>query len=131
MAGADAPKIGSGEKVALVLGAGGARGLAQIGVIAALEARGMNIVAIAGSSSGALVGGLHAAGKLAEFSDWLLRLDRRGMLRLLDPGFGRPALFGGQRLIPDRPGLLVDAVAIAEVLGPELLGQVGSGRRQH
>src|SRR5688572_10035701 len=99
MAGADAPKIESGEKVALVLGAGGARGLAQIGVIAALEARKLNIVAIAGSSSGALVGGLHAAGKLAEFSEWLLRLDRRGMLRLLDPGFGRPALFGGQRLI--------------------------------
>jgi NTE family protein len=99
MAGADAPKIGIGEKAALVLGAGGARGLAQIGVIAALEARGMNIVAIAGSSSGALVGGLHAAGKLAEFSEWLLRLDRRAMLRLLDPGFGQPALFGGQRLI--------------------------------
>ena len=64
---ADAPKIRSGEKVALVLGAGGARGLAQIGVIEALEARGMNIVAIAGSSSGALVGGLHAAGKLREY----------------------------------------------------------------
>ena len=60
----DAPKIRSDEKVALVLGAGGARGLAQIGVIEALEARGMNIVAIAGSSSGALVGGLHACGKL-------------------------------------------------------------------
>ena len=99
MAGADAPKIASGETVALVLGAGGARGLAQIGVIAALEARGLNIVAIAGSSSGALVGGLHAAGKLAEFGEWLARLDRGGMLRLLDPTFGQPALFGGQRLI--------------------------------
>ena len=99
MAAADAPKIGSGEKVALVLGAGGARGLAQIGVIEALQARGLNIVAIAGSSSGALVGGLHAAGKLEAYRDWLLGLDRRGMLQLLDPGFGRPALFGGQRLI--------------------------------
>ena len=99
MAGADAPKIGTGEKVALVLGAGGARGLAQIGVLAALEARGLNIVAIAGSSSGALVGGMHAAGKLEEFSEWLMRLDRRGILRLLDPGFGQPALFGGHRLI--------------------------------
>jgi NTE family protein len=59
----------------------------------------MNIVAIAGSSSGALVGGLHAAGKLSEYRDWLLGLDRRAMLRLLDPGFGQPALFGGQRLI--------------------------------
>ena len=99
MAPADAPKIGSGEKVALVLGAGGARGLAQIGVIEALQARNLNIVAIAGSSSGALVGGLHAAGKLEAYRDWLLGLDRRAMLRLLDPGFGQPALFSGQRLI--------------------------------
>ena len=99
MAGAEPPKIARGEKVALVLGAGGARGLAQIGVIEALDARGLNIVAIAGSSSGALVGGLHAAGKLPEYRDWLLSLERKAMLRLLDPGFGRPALFGGQRLI--------------------------------
>ena len=95
----DAPKIRSDEKVALVLGAGGARGLAQIGVIEALEARGMNIVAIAGSSSGALVGGLHACGKLREYRQWLLSLDRPQMLRLLDPGFGRSALFEGTRLI--------------------------------
>ena len=95
----DPPKIRSDEKVALVLGAGGARGLAQIGVIEALEARDLDIVAIAGSSSGALVGGLHACGKLHEYRDWLLSLDRRAMLRLLDPGFGRSALFEGARLI--------------------------------
>jgi len=99
MAAAEAPKIRSDEKVALVLGAGGARGLAQIGVIEALDARGMNIVAIAGSSSGALVGGLHACGKLGAYRDWLLGLDRRAMLRLLDPGLGRSALFEGTRLM--------------------------------
>ena len=91
--------IARGEPVALVLGAGGARGLAQIGVIEALQARGMNIVAIAGTSSGALVGGACAAGKLAELRDWMLRTSRSGMLRLLDPGFGRPALFTGDRLV--------------------------------
>jgi NTE family protein len=96
---ADPPKIRSGEKVALVLGAGGARGLAQIGVIEALEARNVEIVAVAGSSSGALVGGLYASGKLHDYRDWLLSLDRRAMLRLLDPGFGRSALFEGTRLI--------------------------------
>ena len=99
MAAAEAPRIRSDEKVALVLGAGGARGLAQIGVIEALQARDMNIVAIAGASSGALVGGLHAAGKLAEYRDWLCALDRTAMLRLLDPGWGRPALFEGTRLV--------------------------------
>ena len=99
MAAADAPKIQRGEAVALVLGAGGARGLAQIGVIEALQARGLHIVAVAGSSSGALVGGLFASGQLQVFSEWLLGLSRTDMLRLLDPVFGQPSLFGGDRLI--------------------------------
>jgi NTE family protein len=68
-------------------------------VIEALEARNVEIVAVAGSSSGALVGGLYASGKLHDYRDWLLSLDRRAMLRLLDPGFGRSALFEGTRLI--------------------------------
>ena len=51
MSDAHATQIAGGEPVALVLGAGGARGMAQIGVIEAIQARGMNIVAIAGSSS--------------------------------------------------------------------------------
>ena len=96
---ADAPKIKADEKVALVLGAGGARGLAQIGVIEALQARRLNIVAVAGSSSGALVGGVFAAGKLEVFRDWLLSMSRTDMLRLLDPVFARPALFRGERLM--------------------------------
>ena len=100
MAGTGAATITSGEPVALVLGAGGARGLAQIGVIEALQARGMNIVAIAGASSGALVGGACAAGKLVELRDWMLGTSRSSMLRLLDPGFGRPALFTGEPLVP-------------------------------
>ena len=87
------------EPIALALGAGGARGLAQIGVIEALQARGLRIVAIAGASSGALVGGACAAGKLEELRDWLLGTSRGSMLRLLDPGFGRPALFTGDRLL--------------------------------
>ena len=99
MAASDAPKIAGGEPVALALGAGGARGLAQIGVIEALQARGINVVAVAGASSGALVGGAFAAGKLGELREWMLGTSRTGMLRLLDPGFGRPALFTGDRLL--------------------------------
>ncbi|HSR66116.1 MAG TPA: patatin-like phospholipase family protein, partial [Xanthomonadaceae bacterium] len=87
------------EKVALVLGAGGARGLAQIGVIEALQVRGIDVVAVAGSSSGALVGGLFAAGKLGVYRDWLCGLSRKQMLRLLDPGLGGPAVFRGERLM--------------------------------
>lgn len=99
MAATEVPRSAGGESVALALGAGGARGLAQIGVIEALQARGVNVVAVAGASSGALVGGAFAAGKLGELREWMLGTSRTGMLRLLDPGLGRPALFTGARLV--------------------------------
>ena len=57
--------------VALALGAGGAKGLSHIGVIEELEAQGYEIVAIAGTSMGALIGGIHArqhSHRLAWFS---------------------------------------------------------------
>ncbi len=85
--------------IVLALGGGGARGLAQIGVIEVLLARGMDIEAVAGTSCGALVGGAFAAGKLDELRDWMLRTSRNEMLRLLDPGLGRPAMFTGTRLV--------------------------------
>ena len=44
--------------IALALGTGGARGLAHIGVIEAIEAAGYRIVAVSGSSMGALIGGI-------------------------------------------------------------------------
>ena len=75
----------AGNRVALVLGSGGARGYAHIGVITELRERGYEIVGIAGSSMGALVGGLQAAGKLDEFAGWAMSLTQRAVLRLLDP----------------------------------------------
>jgi NTE family protein len=96
---ADPPKIASREKVALALGAGGARGMAQIGVVEVLDERGFEIVTIAGASSGALVGGIHAAGKLHEFREVVEAMTRGQFLRLLDPVLGRPAVIGGHRLV--------------------------------
>ena len=75
----------AGTRVALALGSGGARGYAHIGVIAELQERGYEIVGIAGSSMGALVGGLQAAGKLDDFAEWAKSLTQRAVLRLLDP----------------------------------------------
>ncbi len=75
----------AGNRVALALGSGGARGYAHIGVIDELHERGYEIVGVAGSSMGALVGGLHAAGKLDDFSEWAKSLTQRAVLRLLDP----------------------------------------------
>ncbi len=74
----------NGNKVALVLGSGGARGYAHIGVIEALEARGFEIISIAGCSMGALVAGIYAAGKLPEYRDWVCHLDYLDVLKLVD-----------------------------------------------
>ena len=52
------------KSVSLVLGSGGARGLAHIGVIRCLEEHGYEIKSISGCSMGALVGGIYAAGEL-------------------------------------------------------------------
>ncbi|MFB9865812.1 patatin-like phospholipase family protein [Vreelandella sulfidaeris] len=73
-----------GNKVALVLGSGGARGYAHIGVIEALEARGFEIIAVSGCSMGALIGGIYAAGKLPEYRDWVCELDYLDVLKLVD-----------------------------------------------
>ena len=51
------------RNISLVLGSGGARGLAHIGVIHWLEEHDFNIQSISGCSMGALIGGIHAAGK--------------------------------------------------------------------
>jgi NTE family protein len=85
--------------VSLVLGSGGARGLAHIGVIDALDAAGFDIRAIAGCSMGALVGGVYAMGKLDLYRDWVCALERLDVLRLLDFSFQSTGLIKGDRII--------------------------------
>jgi NTE family protein len=85
--------------VSLVLGSGGARGLAHIGVIEWLTENGHAIRSISGSSIGALVGGIYAAGKLDVYAQWVVALERMHVLRLLDPAIGRPGLIKGDRII--------------------------------
>jgi NTE family protein len=89
----------NGKRVALALGSGGARGYAHIGVIAELRERGCEIVGIAGSSMGALVGGLHAAGALDEFAEWAKALSQSGVLRLLDPAWRGPGFFRAEKVL--------------------------------
>jgi NTE family protein len=73
--------------------------LAHIGVIQWLTENGYDIRAIAGSSMGALVGGIYATSKLETYAEWALALERIQVLRLLDPTFGRDGLFKGERII--------------------------------
>lgn len=85
--------------VSLVLGSGGARGLAHIGVIQWLTENGYAIRSISGTSMGALVGGIYATSKLEVYAEWVLALERMHVLRLLDPTIGRAGLFKGERII--------------------------------
>lgn len=81
------------KRVALVLGSGGARGYAHIGAIDVLKERGYEIAGIAGTSMGAVIGGLEAAGKLEEYTDWVTTLGPRDVLRLMDASpFGAGAI---------------------------------------
>jgi NTE family protein len=97
------------KRVALALGSGGARGFAHIGVINELRDRGYDVVGIAGSSMGALVGGLFAAGSLDEFTEWATTLTGTAMLRLLDPSISAAGVF--------RAGKILDTVR-------DMLGEV-------
>lgn len=92
--------------VSLVLGSGGARGLAHIGVIQFLEERGYRIESIAGSSMGALVGGIHAAGELDAYRDWVCALRRTDVLRFLDLAFHSSGLIKGDRIIETLRGMV-------------------------
>ncbi|MCV7301658.1 patatin-like phospholipase family protein [Mycobacterium barrassiae] len=89
----------AGKRVALALGSGGARGYAHIGVIHELQDRGYEIVGIAGSSMGALVGGLQAAGKLDDFAEWARALTQRAILRLLDPKITAAGVLRAEKIL--------------------------------
>lgn len=118
-------------RVALALGSGGARGYAHIGVINEIERRGHQIVSVAGSSMGAVIGGMFAAGQLDPYTQWVLGLTQRGVLRELDLArstagvisaqrvFARMAEFIGDRRIEDLPvrftAVAVDVLASREV----------------
>jgi NTE family protein len=89
----------AGPRVALALGSGGARGYAHIGVINELRERGYDIVGVSGSSMGALVGGLQAAGKLDELAEWAKSLTQRAVLRLLDPSITSAGVLRAEKIL--------------------------------
>jgi NTE family protein len=103
-----------GPRVALALGSGGARGYAHIGVIDELRDRGYQIVGIAGSSMGALVGGLEAAGRLGEYADWAKSLTQRAVLRLLDPSFTAAGVLRAEKILD----------AVRDILGDTTIEQL-------
>ncbi len=94
------------KTVSLVLGSGGARGMAHVGVIEYLLDQDYDIRCISGASIGALVGGIYATGRLDIFRDWLLALSKTDVLRYLDFSFSGTALFRGEKIIDALRGLV-------------------------
>lgn len=87
------------KSIALVLSSGGARGFAHIGVIKVLEKHGYNITSVAGTSMGALVGGIYATGELKELEEWLCSLDVMEVLKLTDFSISKKGLVKGIKVI--------------------------------
>ena len=78
------PLLPARPRVGLALGSGSARGWAHIGIIQALEERGIEIDVVAGTSIGALVGGAYVSGALKEFGDWVRTLTTKDVFGLMD-----------------------------------------------
>jgi len=93
------PELTPAQSVSLVLGSGGARGLTHIGIIQWLQENNYDIQSVAGSSMGAVVGGIFAAGQLAAYTEWVKALSKADVLLLLDFSFSRAGLFKGERII--------------------------------
>ena len=78
--------------LSLALSGGGARGIAHLGVLTALDELGLPVVALSGASSGAIVSTFYAAGFVPR--DVLRLLQATSIPRLTRPVFGRRGLLG-------------------------------------
>lgn len=106
--------INNNKTISLALGSGGARGYAHIGVIEELERQGYEIKSIAGSSMGALIGGLYSVGKLDEFKKWALKLDYYDIYKLIKLSSTQGGLIDANQVF-DKIELLIGDVKIEDL----------------
>ncbi len=97
------------KNVTLVLSGGGARGFAHIGAIEEIESRGYIINSIAGTSMGALIGGVYSTGKLNEFKEWAYNLDKPEIFKLIDFSFSNQGLIKGDKVFKTMKKFIPDA----------------------
>src|SRR6478752_5482982 len=101
--GSNGEKVGLGSirrpVIGLALGGGAARGFAHIGILRTLLANGIVPDVVVGTSIGAVVGGLHAAGRLETFEEWGRSLQgMRNILGYLDIRLNGSGLLRGEKL---------------------------------
>ena len=93
-----APCVRRQPKIAVVLGAGAARGWAHIGLLRELIAMGITPSIMVGASIGAVVAGCYAGGRLEELESFSRSLTKRSVFGLMDVSFSGGGLLGGTRL---------------------------------
>jgi NTE family protein len=87
------------KKVGLVLSSGAARGIAHIGVLSILEKESIPVDMIAGTSIGAIIGGLYAAGKTSqEIAEAVININRRKMYSFFDFALSPHGFIRGKRV---------------------------------
>jgi NTE family protein len=96
------------KNVALVLSSGGARGIAHIGVIEELQNRGYVVTSVAGTSMGALIGGMLATGKLEIYKNWMCSLDKIDVFSLVDFTVNISGIVKGNRIIREMKKMIPD-----------------------
>lgn len=96
------------KDVSLVLASGGARGLAHIGAIYELEQQGYKITSVAGASMGALIGGVYASGKLQDFCDWMITLNKREIFSLFDFTLSPNGIVKGNKILSSMKKVVPD-----------------------
>lgn len=89
---------GRRPKIGLALGSGSARGLAHLGVIRAIEDAGIEVDFIAGTSMGALIGAIHAAGKVDELEATFLAFDWKKTVSFFDVVLPKSGLIDGAKI---------------------------------
>ncbi len=89
---------GARPKVGLALGSGSARGLAHVGVIRAIEDAGLKVDVIGGTSMGALIGAIYAAGKLSELEATFRTFDWKKTASFFDVVLPKSGLLDGAKV---------------------------------
>jgi len=123
--------------IGLALGSGAARGWAHIGVLNALQERGIEPDIVCGTSIGAFVGAAYVAGYLENLQQWVRGLTRRDILRYMDIQLFAGGFITGtsqKKMIQDRLGDVkienlqkpFAAVATNLITGREVWFQKGS-----
>ena len=98
-------------KLGIALGGGGAKGFAHLGVLKALREEGIECDVVAGTSIGALVGAVYAAGSLSELEAMARDISLKDIPLLMSPAWSKKGIFSGKSALE----LLNDFITVDKI----------------